>query len=110
LQYWRRHFNPVKTIKIALAFVCVALVLALSLLAIQPSLHRFIHKDADAPGHECAVTMFAHGQVDAAAAAPPTFCPPALVVFSETFPRIVFVSTDIRLLPGRDPPASPALA
>ena len=88
----------------------LGLFLFLQAMVAVPALHTIIHPDACDPDHECAVTLFAHGQVNASAAIAPVFCPPALVVFSETFPRIVFVSTDIRLLPGRDPPASPALA
>lgn len=74
-----------------------------------PALHAIIHPDANDADHECAVTLFAHGQVDAAATVPPVFCPPTLFVSRDIFPRLVFVSTDIRLLPGRGPPASPAL-
>jgi hypothetical protein len=109
LQYWRRHFNPARATKIAAAIFCVALVFALALLASCPSLHQLIHKDADDPDHECAVTLFSHGQVDASPAAAPVFCAPERLIFSQSLPRIIFVSTDIRLLPGRGPPASPAL-
>ncbi|MGP8197918.1 MAG: hypothetical protein ACLQU4_00265 [Limisphaerales bacterium] len=72
-------------------------------------MHRLIHKDADDPGHECAITLFCHGQVNVSSAAAPVFCVPAGLIFSESRPRIVFVSADVRLLPGRGPPASPAL-
>jgi hypothetical protein len=102
--------NLARPTKIAAAIVCMALILALSLLAACPTLHKSIHKDADNTSHECAVTLFSHGQVDATSAAAPVFCAPAQLIFCQTPPRIIFVSTDIRLLPGRGPPASPALA
>ena len=87
----------------------MALILVLSLLAVHPSLHKFIHKDADDTGHECAVTLFCHGQVNVSSTAAPVFCAPERLIFSQSLPRIIFVSADIRLLPGRGPPASPAL-
>ena len=56
-------FSLVQATKIAAVGICLALVLGLSLLATDQPLHRLIHKDADDAGHECAVTLFAHGQV-----------------------------------------------
>jgi hypothetical protein len=63
LQLKRPCFSVVKATKIATTVFCLALVLLLSLLAANQSLHRLIHKDADDAGHECAVTLYAHGQV-----------------------------------------------
>ena len=40
-----------------------AVCLQLAMVASEP-LHKFFHADADEPGHECAVTLFAHGQAD----------------------------------------------
>ncbi len=95
---------------IATAIFCLALILTLSLLASCPSLHKFVHKDADDAGHECAVTLFSHGQIDASPAVVHMFCAPAHQIFIPSRPCIIFVSADVRLLPGRGPPASPALA
>jgi hypothetical protein len=88
----------------------LVLFLSLQAMATFPALHALVHHDACDPDHECAVTLFSHGQVDAPGTAAPVFCAPVRLVFSQTPPRIIFVSADIRLLPSRGPPASPALA
>jgi hypothetical protein len=87
----------------------LALFLLLQAMAALPALHALVHPDAADPDHECAVTFFAHGQVDAPDTAAPVFHAPAPPVFSQPLPRVIFVSADIRLLPGRGPPVSPAL-
>jgi hypothetical protein len=79
-------------------------------MAIFPALHELVHPDCNDADHECAVTLFSHGQVDAASTIAPVFCAPVCVIFSQLLPEVIFVSTDIRLLPSRGPPASPALA
>ena len=87
----------------------LGLFLSLQAMAVLPALHALVHHDASEPGHECAVTLFSHGQVDASTTTVPVVCAPAPLVFSQSPPGIIFVSTDVRLLPGRGPPASPAL-
>ena len=52
--------------KAALAALLVGMVLFLDAMAASPALHQLIHKDANKAGHECAVTMFAHGKVESA--------------------------------------------
>ena len=52
--------------KAVIASLLVGLVLLLDVMAVCPSLHELVHKDAGSPEHHCAVTMFAHGQVDSA--------------------------------------------
>jgi hypothetical protein len=88
----------------------LGLFLSLQAMAVFPALHALVHPDCSDPDHECAVTLFAHGQVDASPAAAPVFLAPARLVFRQSPPRIIFVSADIRLLPSRGPPPSPALA
>jgi hypothetical protein len=87
----------------------LGLFLSLQAMAVLPALHALVHHDAAEPGHECAVTLFSHGQVDASTTAAPVVCAPTTLVFSQSLPEIIFVSTDVRLLPGRGPPASSAL-
>jgi len=87
----------------------LGLFLSLQAMAAFPALHALVHPDAGDPDHECAVTLFCHGQIDVSSTAAPVFCAPARLIFSQSLPRIIFVSADIRLLPGRGPPASPAL-
>ena len=50
-----------------LAALLVGMVLLLDAMAACPALHELIHKDANRPDHDCAVTMFAQGKVDSAA-------------------------------------------
>lgn len=81
------------------------MVLLLNAMAACPALHELIHKDADKPGHECAVTMFAHGKVESATIGIPAIVPAASI---ESTPQVEFsvFSTAIENLPlGRAPPA-----
>jgi xanthine/uracil permease len=96
------RFNGTAIITVLL----VALVLLLNVLAACPALHELIHHDAAAPEHECAVTLFAHGQMDAASVVVAAVAP---VIFVETTPQIVFsvsASTVENLPAGRAPPVS----
>ncbi len=99
-----RHFKPPG--QALIACLLAGLVLLLNAMAAWPELHELIHHDADQPGHECAVTMFAHGQVDASVEIVAAILPVVPIELSpltlvsipnaqvETFP------------PGRGPPAS----
>jgi hypothetical protein len=92
--------------KPALAALLVGLILLLDAMAACPSLHELIHKDADKATHQCAVTLFAHGQVDSATVEVPACAPPALI---ETTPQIsfsIFSPAIENLPPGRAPPVS----
>jgi hypothetical protein len=87
----------------------LGLFLFLQALSISPALHALVHSDAAEAGHECAVTLFTHGQINASATAVPIVCTATRVIFCQSPPQAIFVSADVRLLPGRGPPASPAL-
>jgi hypothetical protein len=96
--------------KAALASLLVGMIVFLDAMAACPALHELIHHDADKPGHECAVTMFAHGKLVSAAVDVPLSVP---TVSIETEPRVEFsvFSTAIENLPqGRAPPALPAVS
>jgi hypothetical protein len=98
----RRHIYHGKA---ALAALLVGVILLLDAMAACPALHELIHKDADKAGHECAVTMFAHGKVESATVVAPVIVPAASI---ESIPQIEFsvFSTAIENLPqGRAPPA-----
>ena len=104
LQYKRKHSNRLG--KTFIALLLVGMVLLLDAMAACPALHELIHKDADKAGHECAVTMFAHGKVESATVEVSAVIPGALI---ENAPQIEFsvFSTAIKNLPlGRAPPAS----
>jgi hypothetical protein len=88
----------------------LGLFLSLQAMAILPALHAWVHPDSSDPDHECAVTLLLHGQVDASSVAEPAFRAPECLIFNQAPPRTIFASVDIRLLPSRGPPASPALA
>lgn len=102
----RPHFGLVKATKIAGAAFCAFLVFGLSLLATCPALHELIHPDACDPDHECAITLFSHGQVHQAVTAVPIVQrSEPVAVFIQTWREVSLVSTDVPLLPGRDPPS-----
>jgi hypothetical protein len=91
--------------KPALAALLVGMILLLDAMAACPALHELIHKDADKPGHTCAVTMFAQGKVEAATV---DISIPAASIPIEAAPQIEFstFSPFIQYLPpGRAPPA-----
>lgn len=52
-----------------IALSLAALVLLMSAMTAAPQLHELMHHDCDSPQHICAVTLFLHGQVDAAVVA-----------------------------------------
>ena len=84
----------------------IASLLFLNLLAASPSLHEWFHADAGHEDHQCAVTMFAHGQADSATVE--VFAVKA-VILVESVPQIEFsiFAPAIENLPaGRAPPVS----
>ena len=90
--------------KPALAVLLLGLVLLLNAMAAVPALHELIHKDADEAGHQCAVTLFAHGHVESAIGHVPVVLPAAVI---EITPHFIFslFSPAIENLPlGRAPP------
>ena len=84
----------------------VTLVLLLNAMASSPELHEFFHADAGHADHECAVTLFAHGQVDSPVMDAAVIVPVASVEFvpqiSVSVPNALVES----LPPGRGPPVS----
>ena len=102
VHFLRRHF--LRTSQAILALMLAGLVLFLDAMAVCPSLHELIHKDADSPDHQCAVTLFAHGQVDSTVVevAPIVLTPPIETVSPVFLP--VFASCLQYLPSGRAPP------
>jgi hypothetical protein len=91
--------------KAALAALLVGMVLLLDAMAACPALHELIHQDADKPGHECAVTMFAHGKVESATVEAPAIVPAASIESAPQIESSVFSTAIENLPPGRAPPA-----
>ena len=78
-------------------------------LASSSGLHRLIHPDADNDHHQCAITIFAHGNVDLADGNPVLAAPDFGARLADDRSRnIVLLSCDYLLLPGRAPPAGSA--
>ena len=98
----RRHIHHGKA---ALAALLVGVILFLDAMAACPALHELIHKDADKAGHECAVTMFAHGKVESATVEVPAIVPAASIESAPQIEFSVFSTTIDNLPPGRAPPA-----
>lgn len=91
--------------KQAHAVLSLSVFLLLQAIVVLPGLHALIHADASNPDHECAVTLFTHGQVHGADAAVPALRPEPAAVFIQSWREAAFVSTDVQLLPGRGPPS-----
>jgi hypothetical protein len=91
--------------KSTLAALLIGLVLLLDAMAACPALHELIHKDADKAGHECAVTMFAHGKVESATVEVPAIVPTASIENTPQIEFSVFSTAIENLPPGRAPPS-----
>ena len=88
-----------------IAASCTALVLALTVLAVSPQLHRWLHADADASDHECAITLFSHGLAQAVAEIAVAVVSMRWVGLLGTVPAAPdLVAPRFRLSPGRAPP------
>jgi len=85
--------------------LCILLVLLLNLLTASPSLHEWFHADAGKEDHQCAVTLFAHGQLDSPVVDVPVVAPLTLVVVVSPVVISVFSPTIENLPAGRGPPA-----
>ena len=82
------------------------LVLLLNALAASPSLHELLHADAGSPQHQCAVTLFAHGQVDSATVEISTVVPTVFIEKTSQFEFSIFAPAIENLPAGRAPPVS----
>jgi hypothetical protein len=96
----------VKWLKPLTGGLLAAFVLLLNALAASPQLHEFFHADAGKVDHQCAVTLFAHGQIDSPVADEAAIVPAAaldlLPQISVSIPNALVES----LPPGRGPPVS----
>jgi len=91
--------------KSAIAGLLILSWLFVAALSISPSLHQYFHHDAGNADHSCAVTLFAHGKLTAAGAAPVLAVFVSLLMFCVPLAKWVdFSSIDLRLSFGRAPP------
>jgi hypothetical protein len=95
-----------KRARILVGILALGLVLAVNLLAASPSLHEWVHADAGKEDHQCAVTLFAHGQVDSSAVQVAASLPAAAIEHSPQILASVVAELVETLPPGRGPPAS----
>jgi hypothetical protein len=79
--------------------------LAVQAMAAVPALHALVHSNANDVSHQCAVTLFLHGQVHASSAS--VEAARGLPAFTDepVFVAAGFISADFRSLPCRGPPA-----
>jgi len=84
----------------------IALVLLLDAMGVSPSLHERFHSDAGENGHQCAVTLFAHGQVDAATVDVAMAGLLPLITPTPATDSFVFCPVIEQLPAGRAPPAA----
>ncbi len=103
--YWKRfRFDrTAKTVLVAFLLLQMPVLLAL---AACPSLHQALHHDSNSSEHHCAVTMFAHGQVDSAVVEVAAILPVTPVEFSPLTLVSIPNAPAATLPPGRGPPAS----
>lgn len=100
--HWR---TIVKNAPRGITGLCVGLFLLVQAMAASPALHLLIHPDAADQNHQCAVTLFTHGQAcfsDTQTA--PVLAPPIVSLRQMPAPAR-FVSIEVRYLPCRGPPA-----
>ena len=92
--------------RLSLGGLLAGLVLLLNALSASPDLHEWFHADAGDAGHECAVTLFAHGQMDSGSVNTSAVAPslPCEIVFSVH--SSIFASVIDQLPAGRAPPVS----
>lgn len=87
-----------------MAVLLVGLVLLLNALEASEPLHKLFHHDADQPGHECAITLFAHGNVELASVDVPVVVPTAWIETTAAIKSFVPTTATAILPPGRAPP------
>lgn len=87
------------------SLLALVLYLFVAALAAAPELHHLFNHDADDPDHQCAATVIAQGQVDAAPAVVALVVPTAVVEQPLAVAPLWLASPDFWLLPERAPPA-----
>jgi hypothetical protein len=95
-----------KQVRMPLGVLSILLVLLLNLLAASPALHEWLHADAGQVEHQCAVTMLAHGQVDAPVVDVALPVPVAPIEFLPQTSVSILNALVATLPPGRGPPVS----
>lgn len=92
--------------KAFIALMLMGIVLLMNAMAASPALHEFFHPDAGNSQHQCAVTMFAHGQVDSASVDVPVPAPLPVIQTVSVIELSAFSPAVENLPAGRAPPVS----
>ncbi len=87
------------------AVICLALFLILQVFTSSETLHKLIHPDADSADHQCAITMFVHGQVNSVETGVAVIVLVAAIFFAvPPLQSAVFSSFDYPFSASRAPP------
>lgn len=108
MRFIARHFKPAG--QAIIASLLTGVVLWLNAMAASPSLHEWFHADAGQAEHQCAVTVFAHGQVDSASVDVPVVAALTLIQIVPPVEISVFHPAIEQLPAGRAPPVLPAVS
>jgi len=92
--------------RLSLGSLLVGCVFLLNAMAASPGLHELIHADAGHDDHECAVTLFAHGQANSVTVDVSPAMATAAVQFFVDFDISTFAPAIESLPAGRAPPVS----
>lgn len=104
MRFITRHCKPAS--QAVIASLLTGVVLLLNALAASPTLHEWFHADAGKTEHQCAVTLFAHGQMDSASVAVPVVTSLSLIPSVPSAEISVFHPVIEQLPAGRAPPAA----
>jgi len=103
---WNRCFHC-DAVKRSVAGLMLFLWLLTTAMAVCPALHELIHKDADDPHHQCAVTVVIHGNFLSSDTTPVNVVPVQTVeISSASFVSVLLPAISYRPDFGRAPPAS----
>jgi len=92
--------------RLSLGSLLAGCVLLLNAMAASPGLHELIHADSGHDDHECAVTLFAHGQADSVTVDVSPALATVVIQFSADFDVSTFAPAIESLPAGRAPPVS----
>jgi hypothetical protein len=94
-----------RAVKSGAGLFCLGAFLLLQFMAAVPAFHSWFHHDAADPDHQCAVTLFLHGQMHSATTGVEAAAFSPVLISLAPARGVDFVSADVRLLPSRGPPA-----
>ena len=87
------------------AALSLGVFLMVQAMAAVPALHNLVHSDSSNPSHQCAATLFVHGQVHYSNVSVEVTRSVPCLPGRQWKPNVIFVSADVQLLPCRGPPA-----